>query len=104
MHKSRFSDHLAELRIQKGISARDMSLSLGQSNNYINTIENGKALPSMQSFFNICDFLGISPQEFFDTENSDPPMLREFIKEAQKLDPKIMGYFLEIMKKVNHTP
>lgn len=49
-------DRLAKLRIQKGVSARDMSLSLGQANNYINTIENKKSLPSMQSFFYICDF------------------------------------------------
>ena len=27
---------LAQLRTQKGVSARDMSLSLGQANNYIN--------------------------------------------------------------------
>ena len=65
-------DRLAKLRIQKGVSARDMSLSLGQANNYINTIENKKSLPSMQSFFYICDFLGVTPQEFFDEGNNNP--------------------------------
>lgn len=34
-----FAKRLAELRLLKGISARDMSLSLGQSANYINAIE-----------------------------------------------------------------
>ena len=29
-------ERLAKLRMQKGVSARDMSLSLGQANNYIN--------------------------------------------------------------------
>ena len=35
-----FHNRVAELRIQKGVSARDTSLSLGQSESYINKIEN----------------------------------------------------------------
>ena len=46
-------ERLAKLRMQKGVSARDMSLSLGQANNYINNVENQKTLPSMQSFWNL---------------------------------------------------
>ena len=37
-----FSQRLSELRTQKGVSARDMSLSLGQCESYINKI--GKIL------------------------------------------------------------
>ena len=40
-----FPNRLAQLRIQKGVSARDMSLSLGQCECYIIQIENGKAFP-----------------------------------------------------------
>ena len=46
-----FPRRLTELRIQKGVSARDMSLSLGQSESYINKIENKRAMPSMTGFF-----------------------------------------------------
>ena len=60
-----FAGRLFELRNQKNISARDMSLSLGQSESYINKIENQKALPSMNMFFYICEFLGVTPGEFF---------------------------------------
>ena len=56
-----FRQRLAQLRMAKGISARDMSLSLGQSQSYINKIENGMTFPSMQNFFYICEYLGISP-------------------------------------------
>ena len=48
-----FRQRLTQLRIQKGVSARDMSLSIGQSESYINKIENGKSFPSMQIFFYI---------------------------------------------------
>ena len=40
-----FRDRLISLRVQKGISAREMSLSLGQNAGYINNIENGRAFP-----------------------------------------------------------
>lgn len=60
-----FPDRLVQLRLQKGVSARDMSLSLGQSESYINKIENRKALPSMTGFFLICEYLGIEPKDFF---------------------------------------
>ena len=101
MYENFLPDRLAELRMQKGISARDMSLSLGQANNYINTIENKKSLPSMQSFFYICEFFNITPQEFFDEWNSNPQMLREFMNEAKKLNAESLSYLLGIMKELN---
>ena len=94
-------ERLAKLRMQKGVSARDMSLSLGQANNYINNVENKKTLPSMQSFFYICEYLGVTPQEFFDEGNTNPTALNEFIAEAKKLDSKAMSYILGIMKELN---
>ena len=50
-------------------SAREMSLALGQNPSYINRIENGKALPSMQGFFSICEYLQITPGDFFNEED-----------------------------------
>lgn len=35
MEREDFCKRLAQLRINKGVSARDMSLSIGQSPNYI---------------------------------------------------------------------
>ena len=84
MYEEFVPERLAKLRLQKGVSARDMSLSLGQANNYINNIENKKSLPAMQSFFYICEYLGVTPQEFFDEENFYPETLQEFIAEAKK--------------------
>ena len=72
MYEDFVPERLAKLRTQKGVSARDMSLSLGQANNYINNIENKKSLPAMQSFFYICEYLGVTPQEFFDEANPNP--------------------------------
>ena len=38
-----------------------MSLSLGQSERYINKIENRRTLPSMTGFFYICEYLILKP-------------------------------------------
>lgn len=92
---------LTQLRMQKNVSARDMSLSLGQANNYINSIENRKALPSMQSFFYICEYLGVTPQEFFDERNACPVRLRELMDEAKRLDDNALGHLLALMRELN---
>lgn len=95
-------ERIAKLRTQKGVSARDMSLSLGQANNYINNIENKKSLPSMQAFFYICEYLGVTPLEFFDEGNENPETLQQFIEEGRKLSPEAMQHILHLMKDLNN--
>lgn len=86
MYDEDFQSRLIKLRNEKGVSARDMSLSIGQNPGYIHNIENGKALPSMSVFFFICEYLGISPSEFFDLDNSNPGKLKPIIEKMKKLD------------------
>ena len=73
-YKQDFINRLRKFRNEREISAREMSLSLGQNVNYINLIENGKRLPSMQGFFVICEYLNIAPQEFFKIAGENPLM------------------------------
>lgn len=75
MYEKEFSQRLSQLRIEKGVSARDMSLSLGQNAGYINNIETGKALPSMSNFFYICDYFQITPTDFFNYSSPRPHKL-----------------------------
>ena len=56
----------------------------------------------MQSFFYICEYLGVTLQEFFDEENPNPEALQEFIAEAKRLDSNTMTYILGIMKELNN--
>lgn len=91
-------ERLAKLRTQKGVSARDMSLSLGQANNYINNIENKKSLPSMQAFFYICEYLGITPKDFFDTETENPTKAHELLAVAKGLNNKQLDHLIAIAK------
>ncbi len=100
MDKSSFIKRLVELRMNKGVSARDMSLSLGQSVNYINGIENGHNLPSLISFFYICEYLEITPQEFFDIDNRTPSRTTELVNAARGLDDEAMKHLIEVVKRM----
>ena len=83
-----FSNRLIALRMKKGFSAREMSLSIGLTPSYIGKIESRHSFPSMIGFYYICDFLGIAPSEFFDDGNEHPKMLSALIDVAKKLDEK----------------
>ncbi len=87
MNEQDFGLRLAKLRMDKGVSAREMSLSIGMNSSYINNIETGKALPSMTYFFYICEYLGISAMEFFEEENTCPDRLRNLVEELKGLSP-----------------
>lgn len=93
-----FSERLAQLRMEKGVSARDMSLSLGQSESYINKIENRRTMPSMTGFFYICEYLGIEPQQFFDTETVSPAKAAEIMQEIGKLSVEKADHILQVIK------
>lgn len=102
MYDEFFKLRLAQLRTQKGVSARDMSLSLGQNPGYINNIETGKALPSMSAFFYICDFLDITPQEFFDSSTDDPETIRNTVSDLKQLSPEQLQNVASIIKGLIH--
>ncbi len=95
-----FAERLAELRLAKGVSARDMSLSLGQSVNYINAIESNRSLPSMTNFFYICKYLGVTPSEFFAVEIKTPNKVRELIGLVECLPTKDIELLIRLAKKM----
>lgn len=96
MDKELFIKRLVELRQSKGVSARDMSLSLGQSAGYINNIENGVNYPSMTVFFYICDYFGITPKEFFDTDTAEPAKAKELLAAASRLTSEQLNHLIAI--------
>ncbi len=98
MYDKDFQLRLAQLRNKKGVSARDMSLSIGQNAGYINNIECGKALPSMTGFFYICEYLGIKPVEFFDTDSNNPEKLQALINDLKLLDDTQLENISSIVK------
>lgn len=98
MDEQFIKQRIAKLRTDKNISARELSLQLGQSTGYINTIENGKSLPSMSMFLYICEYFKITPQEFFDEENENPKLIQDILKESKKLNKQSLESLLTIIR------
>ena len=98
MTEKDFSLRLAKLREDKGVSARDMSLSMGQNPGYINNIENGKSMPSLSGVFYICEYLGITPKEFFDMETECPVKAKELYEIAKGLSNEQLDNLIALAK------
>ena len=98
MDEKDFAMRLARLREKKGVSARDMSLSIGQNPGYINNIETGKSKPSLDGIFFICDYLEISPSEFFDIDSSNPSKINAIVEDMKKLNDQQLQTIAALVK------
>lgn len=99
-----FCDRLRFLRNERKISAREMSLALGQNETYINKIETRQRSVSMESFFRICNYLQISPSTFFDESIKNTDIDAEkFLQTFRKLNPNQAEHIYEIMKDLVST-
>lgn len=101
MFEDLFHQRLIKLRNEKGVSARDMSLSIGQSASYISGLENGNGFPSMQVFFYICEYLDVTPAEFFDAGECHPSQYQEILENLKGLKPETLHHISEIIKELN---
>lgn len=92
---------ITQLRIEKDVSEYRMSLDLGHSKSYIQSISSGRALPSMPEFLYICEYFGITPGEFFNTEDKDTLLLKELINETQNMSKEDLNLLIEFAKRLN---
>lgn len=67
-----FGTRLHTLRELRNVSSQEMSYALGLNRNYINLLENNKNYPTMLNFFQICEYLDITPKDFFDLDSDNP--------------------------------
>lgn len=103
INDTNFAERLAFLRESRHVSAREMSLAIGQNESYINRIENKKAFPSMQCFFYICDYLHISPKDFFDDTVQTPQATDELTPNLKKLSPKQLDIIKQLVIEFSHS-
>lgn len=94
-------NRITQLRLAKGISEYQMSYDLGHSRGYVYNISSGKSLPSMSEFFSICDYFGITPGEFFDTEQNNPILISKAVEELKSLNDNDMLLALTLLNRLN---
>ena len=94
-------DRITELRLKMNVSEHKMSLELGKSGSYIRGITNGGSLPSLKELFNIMEYFGVTPSEFFSPlEDQDSAYVRlcERLRGVDDADLEKVSTFLEWMK------
>ena len=94
-------NRIAELRMKKDVSEYQMSLDLGNNKSYIQGISSGKALPSMREFLSICEYLNITPSQFFDVEVENPLLIKQINDGIKTLGEKDLTMLLGIIDRLN---
>ena len=98
MNETFIRERITELRIQKNISEYKMSLDLGHSKSYIQSISSGKALPSMSEFLYICDYLEVTPSEFFNVGQELDPLRQEVVDRMKGMSAKEVEFLLGVIQ------
>ena len=91
-------DRISFLRTKKGISEYKMSLDLGHSKGYIQSISSGKSFPSVPELLYICEYLEITPKEFFDTETTNPTKSQELMEASKGLSNEKLDNLIALAK------
>jgi transcriptional regulator with XRE-family HTH domain len=89
------------LRDERGLSARDMSLSIGQNPGYINKIETKQAKPSIAGLILICEYFNISMTDFFDEKAEHPAKINELLAAVKSLAPDSLDLLIGMAQKMS---
>lgn len=100
MYDKFIPDRINELRMKKNISEYQLSLDLGHSQGYIQSITSGRNLPSMDAFFDICTYFDITPSEFFDPTVNNPSLVRNIMEDIKKLSDSDLLLLSTVLKRI----
>ena len=84
----------------KGLSEYQVSLDLGRSQGYLHSITSGKNLPSMEAFFDICNYFELTPSEFFDSELNNPTLIHKINQYIKKLNDEDLILLLSVLNRI----
>ena len=94
------SDRISVLRTKKNVSEYRMSTDLGHSKSYIQSISSGKSMPSMGEFLYICEYLGVTPREFFDDSINDPQLVQELYELTRNMSEANLKILVDLAKRL----
>lgn len=94
------NQRITQLRLKKNVSEYQMSYDLGHSRGYIYNISSGKALPPMKEFLSICDYLGVTPSEFFDESLDNPELIQKAVTGMKQLGEDDLLLLLSIINRL----
>lgn len=94
-------ERISVLRTKKNVSEYRMSTDLGHSKSYIQSISSGRAVPSLGEFLYICEYLGVTPQEFFDVETNEPQLVQQLHKLTRNMSEADLKILIATAERLN---
>lgn len=86
MYHDLIRQRITELRLMRNLSEYKLSMDLGHSKGYIQSITSGHSLPSLESFLEICEYFNITPSDFFlDIPSLLHPNTQQILIQLQQL-------------------
>ena len=93
---------ITELRLKKGVSEYKMSTDMGHSKSYIQSITSGRALPSLSEFLFMCEYLGVTPKNFFDDTIKEPALTEDIVKKLREMDKSDLRLILLLIDRLKN--
>ena len=103
MDQSEIGLYIKRKRFERGLTQQDIADHLNVSVKSVSRWENGVNMPSMTAFFYICDFLHVTPEEFFSYETPNPLKTRDtydlFCQLNDRQHDLVQSLIIEITRK-----
>lgn len=94
-------ERISALRLKKEVSEYKMSLDLGHSKSYIQSISSGRAVPSLNELLYICEYLGVTPKQFFDEETEEPELVNKLLELTRKMNSDDLDMLVSLAERLN---
>ncbi len=95
-------NRISVLRTKKNVSEYRMSTDLGHSKSYMQSISSGRAMPSLGEFLYICEYLGVTPREFFDENIKEPQLVQKLYELTRNMSDKDIEVLINTAERLNN--
>lgn len=94
-------ERISILRTKKNVSEYRMSTDLGHSKSYMQSISSGRSMPSLSEFLYICDYLGVTPQEFFEEDIAEPQLVHRLYELTRNMSEADLNVLISTAERLN---
>ena len=94
-------ERISVLRTKKNVSEYRMSTDLGHSKSYMQSISSGRSMPSLGEFLYICEYLGVTPKEFFDEDMKEPQLVQRLYELIRNMSESDLNVLISTAERLN---
>ena len=94
-------ERIGVLRTKKNVSEYRMSTDLGHSKSYMQSISSGRSVPSLGEFLYICEYLGVTPKEFFDDSIEEPQLVQKLYELTRNMSQENLEVLIHLAERLN---